>query len=53
LDTPRSHSFTIKVNGKPVEYDVDTLSEDGTSFTQVTWLPGKESEKVTAVYVKQ
>jgi hypothetical protein len=53
LDSPRRHSFTIKVDGKPVEYDVDTLSADGTSFTEITWLPGKESEKVAAVYVKQ
>jgi hypothetical protein len=29
------------------------MAADKKSFTKVSWTPGKESEKSTAVYVKQ
>jgi hypothetical protein len=45
--------YTIKVNGKPDTYGIETLAADGRSFTDVSWNPGKESEKQTAVYIKQ
>jgi hypothetical protein len=41
------------MNGKPDTYGIETLAADGHSFTDVSWNPGKESEKQTAVYVKQ
>jgi hypothetical protein len=53
LDSPKRYSYTVKSNGKPVGYGVQTLAKDGSSFTQVDWSPGKESEKTTSVYVKQ
>jgi hypothetical protein len=53
LDSPTKHSYIAKMNGKPVGYAVQTLAKDGTSFTEIDWSPGKESEKTTSVYVKQ
>jgi len=49
----REIHYTIKVNGKPDTYGIETLAADGHSFADVSWAPGKESEKQTAVYVKQ
>jgi hypothetical protein len=53
LDSATKHSYVIKSNGKVVAYGVQTLSADGTSLTDVTWNPGKQAEKTTAVYIKQ
>ena len=47
------HSYTVKVNGKPDSYGIQTLAADGKSFTDVSWSPGKLSEKSSAVFVKQ
>jgi hypothetical protein len=49
----REIHYTIKVSGKPDTYGIETLAADGLSFSDVSWSPGKESEKQTAVYVKQ
>jgi hypothetical protein len=46
-------SYVIKIDGKPVGYGVQTLAADGHSFTDVSWIPGKENEKTVAWYVKQ
>jgi hypothetical protein len=51
--TPTKHKYTIKIDGKPDTYGVQTLSPDGTFFTDVSRNPGHESEKTTSVYVKQ
>jgi hypothetical protein len=32
---------------------VQSIAADGGSFTDTNWNPGRESEKTTAVYVKQ
>jgi hypothetical protein len=53
LATPRELHYDIKVNGTGDTSGVQTLAADGRSFTDVSWTPGKESEKQTAVYVKQ
>ena len=45
--------YAIKVNGKPDTYGVETLASDGQSFTDVSWVAGKENEKQTAVYVRR
>jgi hypothetical protein len=50
---PTETKYTIKVNGKPDAIGVQTIAADGRSFSDVSWTPGKESEKQTAVYVKQ
>jgi hypothetical protein len=46
-------SYVIKNNGKPDGYGVQTLAADGKSFTDVSWSPGKMSEKSTGYYAKQ
>jgi len=51
--TPTKHKYTMKIDGKPDTYGVQTISADGTFFTDVSWNPGHESEKTTSVYVKQ
>lgn len=51
--SPTKMQYTIKLNGKPDSYGVQTIAADGSSFTDVSWNAGKESEKATAVYVKQ
>jgi hypothetical protein len=53
LDAAHKLSYTVKANGKPVGYGVETLSADGHSFTAVTWSPGKQSEKASEFYIKQ
>jgi hypothetical protein len=53
LDSPHKLSYIVKSNGKPVEYGVQTLAEDGKSYTDVSWNPGKENEKQSGVYIKQ
>ena len=45
--------YVIKVGGKPDSYGIQTIAKDGRSFTDVSWNPGKESEKLTSVYVRQ
>ena len=44
---------TITMNGKEMSTDEMTLSDDGTTITDVQWSPGKESEKKTYIYEKQ
>jgi hypothetical protein len=51
--SPDKIGYTIKVDGKADTEGEQTLAADGRSFTDVSWTPGKESEKVTGVYVKQ
>lgn len=51
--SPTQFSYTVKNNGKAENLGIQTLAADGKSFTDVSWSPGKESEKSTGVYVKQ
>jgi hypothetical protein len=46
-------TYTVKMSGKPISVAIQTLSSDGKTMTEVDWSPGKESEKSTAVYLKQ
>jgi hypothetical protein len=51
--SPTELTYTSKFNGTPDAYGTQTLSADGKTLTDVSWRPGKESEKGTAVYIKQ
>ena len=53
LVSPTKLTYVLKIDGKPIGYGVHTLAPDGSSFTAITWNPGKESEQSTRVYVKQ
>jgi hypothetical protein len=53
LVSPTKLTYVLKIDGKPIGYGVQTLAPDGRTFTDVTWNPGKESEKLTSVYLKQ
>lgn len=44
---------TFKIKGRVETVGVRTLTHDGGSFEDVTWIPGKRSETSTGVYVKQ
>ena len=46
-------NYVYRLNGKPDGYGVMTVSADGKTLTDVSWNPGKESEKSTGYYVKQ
>ena len=45
--------YTQKLDGKVRSEATWTLSPDGKSYTSVSWLTGKESEKTTVVFEKQ
>ena len=51
--TPTKMSYVIKINGKADSIGEQTIAADGRSFMDVSWNPGRENEKSTAVYVKQ
>jgi len=53
LKSPSKISYVMKIDGKPNQYGIQTLAADGRSFTDVSWIPGKENEKTVAWYVKQ
>lgn len=53
LLTPHKISYTIRLNGKPQSYGVQTMAADGKSFTDVSWSAGKANEKQTGFYAKQ
>ena len=52
-DGPNKVVTVVTLNGKQLGQDVMTLSADGKTITDVSWTPGKESEKQTYVYEKQ
>jgi hypothetical protein len=52
-DGPDKLASSVMLNGKNLGKDVMTLSPDGKTITDVSWTPGKESEKQVAVYDKQ
>jgi hypothetical protein len=51
--SPTKLSDVVKDNGKVIGIGTVTLSADGKTLTDVSWSPGKESEKQTGIYVKQ
>ena len=52
-DGPNKVVTVVTLNGKQLSQDVMTLSTDAKMITDVSWTPGKESEKQTYVYEKQ
>jgi hypothetical protein len=52
-DAPNKVTTVVYLNGKELGRDVMTLSADGKMITDVSWTPGKESEKQTYVYDRQ
>ena len=52
-DGPNKVVTVVTLNGKQLSQDVMTLSADGKTITDVSWTPGKESEKQTYVFEKQ
>lgn len=51
--SPTKVRYAIKINGKADMIGVQTIAADGASFTDTSWNANRESEKTTAVYVKQ
>jgi len=51
--SPTKLSYAVKIKGKPEAYGTQSIAADGKSFTDISWSPGKESEKSTGFYVKQ
>lgn len=51
--SPTKLRYVFKINGKTDNMGEWTLATDGGSFTDMNWIPGRENEKTTAVYVKQ
>lgn len=45
-------AYVMKTSGKPGQYGTVTISADGNTFTEESWLPGKESEKSTGVLIR-
>ena len=50
---PTKVSYTLKIDGKVDSHGMQTMAADGRTYTDVSWSPGKEGEKQTAVWVKQ
>jgi len=49
---PSHLKYVNKYNDKVVNLGTMKVSRDGKTLTQVFWVPGKEKERATAVYVK-
>jgi hypothetical protein len=45
--------YTLKLHDKTMGEGYQTLAADGKSFTDTSWTPGQETEKTSAVFVKQ
>lgn len=52
-DGARKWSFDGGIGGKTYFMGVMTVSDDGKTLTRRSWIPGKESEASSEVYVKQ
>ncbi len=52
-DSATKLTSTFKNNGKTAGITEDSLSADAKTITEESWTPGKESEKQTAIYVKE
>lgn len=51
--SPRELHETVRLNGKIVSQETDTLSVNGKTLTEVSWNPAKPNEKEIDVYTKQ
>jgi hypothetical protein len=51
--SPTKIAYTDKDGGKGVNMGTRTISPDGKTLTDESWIPGKESEKSTEVFIKQ
>jgi hypothetical protein len=51
--SPNRIDYWVKLNGKELAMGHMTLAPDGKTLTDVSWTTGKESEKTTAIYIKQ
>ncbi|HEY8051497.1 MAG TPA: hypothetical protein VIE42_01665 [Steroidobacteraceae bacterium] len=51
--SPTRFTYVFKMNGKTDNMGEWNMAADGGSFTDMNWVPGRENEKTTAVYVKQ
>jgi len=51
--SPRRLDYSVTLKGKKIVDGYDELSADGKTYTEVSWLVGKMSEKTTSVYDKQ
>jgi hypothetical protein len=51
--SPTKLRYVFKMNGKTDNMGEWAIASDGGSFTDTNWIPGRENEKTTAVYVKQ
>jgi hypothetical protein len=49
---PAEWTYSITLKGTVYDKGVMTVSPDGRTMTDTSWIPGKESEKVVAVYQK-
>lgn len=49
---PNRIEFTAFLDGQPEEYAVETISQDGQTFTDTLWAPGHEDCKVISVFHK-
>ena len=52
IDRMSSHkiAYAMKTGGKPQQFGTVVISDDGQTFTEESWLPGKEAEKSTVVW---
>jgi hypothetical protein len=53
VEGPRRLHVTQKMNGKVLGETTQTVSEDGKTLTEVSWVTGKIAEKQTLVYERQ
>lgn len=51
--SPRELHETVRLNGKIVSQETDTLSPNGKTLTEVSWNPAQPNQKETEVYRKQ
>lgn len=53
FEGPSKIRYSVKFGGEAATVGVETMAADGKTFTDVSYTPGKEDEKFTALYVKQ
>ncbi len=51
--SPRSFTYTVKMDGKVMSEGVQTLAEDEKTITDVSWTKGNDATKSTTVYVRE
>lgn len=51
--SPTAYSRVFWTNGEPFVERVNTLAEDGRSFTEVSWRVGKPDKRVVLIYERR